>query len=243
MSEKTLQEVTQGNYASIVAIATRKNITLTTDGLQGIASCLSETYANIQSQSLRQQEVLETAGNISIYNDGNRDNSDYDIIDDIKKIHTIIFSVPPKYDGVVNPTGKSLDKYLRGDPAPVLMNPDQSGTPNTQTDGTGSTGSTGSGSSGANNNGVTEDTPPWAATCSPSGSGSSSVSNMVNADFIADLGNVLGGTNTNTQGYDYGTRTGRNSTSGTGNASETAEKDYFHKPKCSGFFCITVSMA
>jgi len=243
MSEKMLQDISVGNYQSLIGIATRKNIRLTTDELYAITSCLGETYQDVHAQSLRQQEGLETAGSISIYNDGNRENSDYDIIDDIKKIHTILFSDPPKYDGKINPTGKSLSRFLAGDPAPILMNP-PTNTGGTDTPPGGGDGGGGGSTPPGGGGGTDGRTPtaPWATVCSTDTP--TQVSNMVNGDFLTDLEQVLqGGNPIANHGYDYSDRTGRSGTTGSGNAEETAEKDYFHKPKCDGFFCITVTMA
>jgi hypothetical protein len=45
--------------------------------------------------------------------DGNKANSDYDIISDIEKINAIIFATDIKYSGTVNTAAKSLTALLK----------------------------------------------------------------------------------------------------------------------------------
>lgn len=74
----------------------------------------------MQARDRLQAESLEITGSISIFSDGSRENSDFDILEDIEKINAIVFSSEEKYHGSVNITAKSLKQFLSGNPAPDL---------------------------------------------------------------------------------------------------------------------------
>lgn len=113
MDESHLRDISQGNLTYISEVAGRKNITLTTEELNRLGGCLTETYQKMQTQSKKQAHALETAGSIGIFSDGNADNSDFDIMVDIEKINAIIFSSEEQYHGSVNITAQALAKFLK----------------------------------------------------------------------------------------------------------------------------------
>lgn len=64
--------------------------------------------------------------------DGDTTNSDYDIIADIEKINSIIFSKNIKYSGEKNTSAKSFHDFLLGKPVASLFGEDTpTTTPNT----------------------------------------------------------------------------------------------------------------
>lgn len=120
-----LVELTRLQYTKILALINSKkqNSTIELDSPQFMAltSCLSTTYKQIVADSNRQQSQLETTSMIGVYMDGDTKNSDFDIIDDIKKIDAIIFTTPSSYNGQKNPTKTALENFLSGKKAPSLF--------------------------------------------------------------------------------------------------------------------------
>lgn len=70
---------------------------VSTDSIVALGSCLSEAYSTIQLRAVEDDATLSKIGSVGLYMDGSRENSDYDILTDIEKINTIIFSNPEKY--------------------------------------------------------------------------------------------------------------------------------------------------
>ena len=114
VNERTLKQIQRGEYTDIMEIARKKKIPLTSSELNGLVSCLRESYTEMQLDARTQQSAIDTAGSIGLYNDGDIKNSDFDIIDDINKINAIIFREDLVYKGKVNPTSKALTDFLRG---------------------------------------------------------------------------------------------------------------------------------
>lgn len=90
--ESLLQEVSRGVYTKLLKIASEKDIQLHTVEFQKLTDCLARTYASVQKQAQIQQTVLERSSQMSIYQDGDRQNSDFDIMDDIRRINRLIFA-------------------------------------------------------------------------------------------------------------------------------------------------------
>lgn len=130
--------------------------------------------------------------------DGSVKNSDFDIIKDIEKINAIIFTVPFKYDGQENNNEDLLDKFLNGDEASSLSesnNPtNNAGNIDSVIINRTTTGATSSGATLTNNTSSAQI--PWAATCNTDGTiGTTTVANMIDANFIRDLNAALSGNN------------------------------------------------
>lgn len=94
-------------------IAREKQISINIHDFQVLTECLANTYSSLQLQSIKQQTVLELGSRMSIYQDGDTNNSDFDIMNDIQRINRIIFAEEISYDGKANPTQKSLEQYLK----------------------------------------------------------------------------------------------------------------------------------
>lgn len=265
LSESLLKQVNEWVYTDLMVIAQRKKISITTTEFNTLVSCLRESYQEIQSDARTEQNAIDTVGSIGLYNDGDTSNSDFDIIDDINKINTIIFKEDLKYEWRTNPTSKSLTNFLRGNtPSKLFSSNSDSG--NSNTSGENNSGNTHTGSpenteSSENNstNSNTENSnslPPWAQTCTDNTTQtteSQSVNGMLDTHFMNDLKKTLGwngdswngtdgskGNTTQNGGYDYSEKTRTNNTSTDNGPSEDSSKDFFDKIPCDDVFCITL---
>lgn len=151
----------------------------------------------MQSESRLQQTKIEIGGAIGVFSDGTLQNSDYDIIYDIDKINAIIFSEKIPYQGKVNPTNKSLERFLRGDKAPNLTG---SGYTNSEDGGSkddpaGPTDPTNPDDTGE----ADQSNPlPWANVCPADGNGGntpSPIDQMADDAFTRELNDALLGQN------------------------------------------------
>jgi hypothetical protein len=91
------------------------------DQYKELTTCLAQEYKNVKNDIAKEQDARETVASIGLYADGDKSNSDYDIIYDIERINEIIFSTEIKYKGTKNISSKSLTSLLSGNsPAPLL---------------------------------------------------------------------------------------------------------------------------
>lgn len=248
MDQRILNEVWVWNYASLSAIAVNKRVTLSSQSLQNLADCLRDAYKKIQESAFNQYESLSSVGSMGIFMDGDTANSDYDIISDIERINTLIFAENSKYDGTKNSGKTSLSNLLAGRiVAPLIDTATRTELNNII------------GSSGAS----TTDTVPWTniwGTVTPTltdiGIGNlcttnnqvTSVDNMMDDIFIAELANTLWGKDTN--GLGGGTYSPRDRyTNGASSASwwttgqtPTSKGDFFNDSRCDSIFCVKVRM-
>jgi hypothetical protein len=111
IDEKILTEIQNGYYARLSGLV--RGNPLTTESFQALTNCLNTTYSQIQKETTEEQDAREKAATTGLYLDGDTANSDYDIITDIEKINTIIFSTSAKYTGSKNTASKSLASVLR----------------------------------------------------------------------------------------------------------------------------------
>lgn len=94
---------------------------MSSDQFNELTSCLAEEYKNVKDDIAKEQSARETVASIGLYADGDKSNSDYDIIYDIERINEIIFSTEIKYKGTKNISSKSLMSLLSGNsPTPLL---------------------------------------------------------------------------------------------------------------------------
>jgi hypothetical protein len=235
-----------GDYSGLVTLASKKKISMSSDTLVNLSSCLVESYDTIVSESIQEDKAISIVGNAGLYMDGSKENSDYDILADIEKINTIIYSHPEKYTGVKNSTKKSRDALLRGDYSSIGL-----------ISATGSTGSgivstdSGSGSSVNGSDGtlntVNLSELGLGSTCSAKDGTIriSSVDNLMDDAFTAELAGVLRGEIGNTDSNNIGQNYSHLPTfSGTtdGMLSQSAGNDFYNKMPCDGIFCIKVKM-
>lgn len=78
-------------------LAGKNGVAVTTESILALGSCLTETYRGVGKRAINDDITLSIVGSVGLYMDGSRENSDYDILTDIEKINTIIFSNPDTY--------------------------------------------------------------------------------------------------------------------------------------------------
>lgn len=92
---------------------------VTIDEYQSLMLCLQSRYSGLVQSKQSESDTLEKLGSIGLYTDGNTSNSEYDIIADIDKINSVLFSEALKYNGAVNRTPQSLKEALFIGPIPI----------------------------------------------------------------------------------------------------------------------------
>lgn len=107
-STKLLEEIQNGDYTNFYASLTKntQNRAITSDSFQSITQCITSKYQKVREEASRENNARTTISYIGLYMDGDKTNSDYDILTDIEKINTVIFSQDLKYGGTVNKSGK-----------------------------------------------------------------------------------------------------------------------------------------
>ncbi len=83
-----------------------------TDLLECIQNVVGNDFANMQYESAKEQRTLEKLGSVGLYTDGNTDNSSFDLMYDLSRIHDILFSKDIPYNGKSNPTNGNLKAFL-----------------------------------------------------------------------------------------------------------------------------------
>lgn len=68
-----------------------------------------------------ENNARETISYLGLYMDGDKNNSEYDIVSDIEKINMILFSQDIKYKGTPNASAKSLADFLSNKTIPPLF--------------------------------------------------------------------------------------------------------------------------
>jgi hypothetical protein len=95
-----------------------KNKTLGTSdsvAFQNAATCLTDTYRKMGEIAAQSEERASKIGLIGLYTDGDTANSDYDIVSDIEKINSILFTTKLDYIGKKNMSAESFAKLARGE--------------------------------------------------------------------------------------------------------------------------------
>jgi hypothetical protein len=235
------------DYSWLLNLAKKKNISIQTDTLIQIGQCLIESYDTIVTESINEDMAISVVGNAGIYADGDKDNSDYDLLSDIERINTILFSNPEKYTGVKNTTKLSKNALARGESSHIWLidpiiplsggNNTASNTGNSSTENTGSTNESSInlselwlGSTCSVENGV------WKIT---------NVENMMDDSFKEELASILLGETTNNdiknQGKSYIQGLPEKQATNP-KLSQSAGDDFFHTMPCNEIFCIKVQI-
>ncbi len=244
MDENLLIEVSYGNTSRLLSLIQRNRGVIDSDSLLSLSLCLAETYRKIWDQARIDENNLSEIWAIGLYTDGDTSNSDYDIIADIEKINSIIFTEKLDYNGVANMAKSSFVGLWQWYVIPNILS--------------WMTGVTLSGGIVVGSNSSTTGTTPintgtditpsslgiWAV-CSTSTDTSVwtkiSVNNMVDDDFLVDISSVLGGYNPgqqNTRSHNYGNTFLSSQKVITSWSSNSA--DFFHSPPCTDGFCIKI---
>lgn len=86
-----------------------------TVAFQNVATCLTETYRKMGEVAAASEKSASAIGLIGLYTDGDTANSDYDIVSDIEKINSILFTQKLDYIGKKNMSAESFAKLARGE--------------------------------------------------------------------------------------------------------------------------------
>ncbi len=237
VDEKVLKEISEQNYSRISALLQWKSIT--SDDFQALVRCLWERYDKVKSEISKEQSARETVASIWLYADGDKSNSDYDIIYDIERINQLIFSTEIKYNGTKNIAKKSLESLLAGnEPSPLLsatssiMAPPNNLQWNTN-------------NAPINTNNSTGNTLAnlLSSTCTSSGF-SGPVDTGLDDSFLSELSAVMNGSSiTQSSPWYSASNNPLTTASGTsGQPAPTNANDFFHKMPCQpgSMFCIDV---
>lgn len=84
--------------------------TISTDLFACIQKAVSDDYIRLEYEVGKEQRTLSKLGSIGLYTDGNIQNSSYDLMYDLERIHDIVFSRDIAYNG--RPNSSLMD--LRG---------------------------------------------------------------------------------------------------------------------------------
>lgn len=183
-------------------------------------TCLNNTYTELVAQKTNETDKLQKISAIGLYTDGNKDNSDYDIVGDIDRINGLLFSEDLKYNGVTNNSKSSLASYLAGNAVPALFVEEAS--------------------TGATNTGNL-DTTNLGNLCSTNDT-SIPLDSLVDENFMNELDSTLSSDMSVPNDLRYGGDISKNfSSSSTNKTTPTSAGDFFHPGgNCSGMFCIDV---
>ena len=69
-------------------------------------------YQELLSNVTYEYSKLQSVGSIGLFNDGNRDNSSYDLMVDLENIHNVIFARDIPYNGTENMGASSVANLL-----------------------------------------------------------------------------------------------------------------------------------
>lgn len=235
MDEKVLQDIENQSYGSINVLLKGKAIN--SDQFHELVTCLAAEYKNLKTDVAKEQGARETVASLGLYADGDKSNSDYDIIYDIERINQIIFSTEIKYKGSKNISSKSLTSLLSGNgPKPLLPSSASIVTPPNPTN-------SGSSNSSGNTNTVN---PPTidsllGSSCTNSGI-TGPVDLSMDESFVQELGSTING-NAGTPPITSGYSASNNpATQWSWSAAKTSANDFYNKMPCQkgSMFCIDV---
>ncbi len=246
-----LDDISLGRYEKLSDMIQKSGKSISSDMFQSLTDCLIGRYDAIIAQARDEQKNMENWSFIGLYTDGDTTNSDYDIVADIDKINSIIFSENLKYSGAKNTSAKSLKDLLEGKKVPPLFPLWSTGARLYE-----------SGTLGVlPGNTLAWWTPPsgwsqsWGSNlstligwnCGPSGI--SSLADLENDPYFSqELRGILDGQSSGpNSGYAPGIDASTPSTSWSTserspNTPKTSGSDFFHSMPCTTIFCIKISM-
>jgi hypothetical protein len=85
---------------------------LESDILTCIRDVIRSDYAKIRRETSREQQTLNSLGNIGLYTDGSLKNSSFDLMKDLEQIHDVIFAKDIPYTGTPNTSATSLGSFF-----------------------------------------------------------------------------------------------------------------------------------
>lgn len=225
MNEQILIEVTNGDFSSLATIMEKNKRlgTSDTDSFTNLTACLSETYRRMWDVAAKDEKALAKMWVIGIYTDGDTANSDYDIVDDVEKINSIIFAEKLDYLGRINTSKESYTAMAEWVPVGSIVW------------GGGIAGWAASSEATSNTQEATTETLTSLGisdVCTVDES-PTSVSNIANEDFLSELENILAGWSPVLGWASYWPIAPENTL-------QLENEDFFHTPPCTDNFCIRV---
>ena len=91
------------------------------NSLLSLQLCLQGKYDELVKSKQKEVGKIQEISSIGLYSDGDTSNSDYDIMTDIDKINSVLFTEKLKYNGVVNRTSESLKRNLFAGIVPIPL--------------------------------------------------------------------------------------------------------------------------
>ena len=91
------------------------------NSLLSLQLCLQGKYDELVKSKQKEADGIQKISSIGLYTDGDTSNSDYDIMTDIDKINSVLFTETLKYNGVVNRTSESLKRNLFAGIVPIPL--------------------------------------------------------------------------------------------------------------------------
>ncbi len=180
------------------------------------------------------EKSASAIGLIGLYTDGDTANSDYDIVSDIEKINSILFTQKLDYIGKKNMSAESFAKLARGEEIGSIFG--DTSTVGASAASLEQANNTVAPVAAGKNNTLT--TLGVGSICSV-GAGATPVSNLTDGGFADDLGAVLAGGNPPLGGATYGGSAGAAAAS---SPVETNASDVYDQLPCNDNFCIKVTM-
>ena len=109
---KVLSNLENGYYGEISEALAKNKVSISSDTFQELTRCLVVRYQQVRERTERENGARVTLSSLGLYMDGDTSNSDYDILSDIEKINSLIFSEALKYGGVTNKSSKNFADLL-----------------------------------------------------------------------------------------------------------------------------------
>jgi hypothetical protein len=81
-----------------------------------IAAAVKEDFNKIRTEAGYERKTLSTLSKVGLYSDGSIDNSSFDLMYDLDKIHSIIFAKELPYNGTPNGSAGEFGKYITAGP-------------------------------------------------------------------------------------------------------------------------------
>ncbi len=93
---------------------------LSTDLTLCAQKVITRDYTNVRAEVTREQKTLSSIGGIGLYSDGSLENSSFDLMKDLERIHDIIFTKELPYSGSPNNSKNSVGALFANPPRSVL---------------------------------------------------------------------------------------------------------------------------
>ena len=244
----TLDEIATMNYSSFSKITNENGQnSLSLDGFQALTACISGRYQWLKEQATDEQDSLESLSSIGLYSDGDTSNSDYDIVADIDKINTILFSTDLKYDGIKNNSKNSFGDFLSGkkiltifekkeraEKINTTVNPPESTPPKNDTV-----------SDETKNDTNISDILWWSCVDPSKNTSPIAVADILDENFQRELDQALGTSRSNGNTSHLGGYTkpvGKDADTQAKKAPKTSKDDFFDTLPCNDVFCVKVAI-